>query len=605
MPLVAPAPRAHPPRSRGVWRERSTDSPHTRPVSLSHRALLIRGQPLDAPDARNTPLHMTPQFERMPGASQSRNNAGGFVFAVDDWTRLDRFLVLGAEGGSYYASERQLTIQNAEAVRRCLDADGARAVARIVAISEEGRAIKNDQAVFALAMAASVGSPVTRALALKALPRVCRIGTHLFQFAEAVESFRGWGRALRRAVGDWYTERPARELAFQLSKYQQRGGWSHRDLLRLCHVRMAGPSNEALGWAVGKGISPDALDIRSPLLAIAAFEAAKTADTQAEILYLIHEFGLPRECVPTWWLTRPDVWEALLATMPLGALVRNLATMTRVGLLSPGSAAVVRVVSALADTKRLKRSRLHPIALLSALRTYASGRGARGRGYWRPVAAIVDALEVAFHAAFRNMEATGKRWLLALDVSGSMACGEISGIPGLTPRDAATAMALVTAATEANHHIIGFTGRGFSPYPPDYARSEAWRPHPEYRYGVEPLSIGPHQRLAEAIRVVNGLPMGPTDCSLPMLYALERGIPVDVFAVYTDNETWHGAIHPVQALRLYRDRMGIAAKLVVVGMVSSGFSIADPDDAGMMDVIGFDAAVPRLMSQFVVSDRAT
>jgi hypothetical protein len=45
-----------------------------------------------------------------------------------------------------------------------------------------------------------------------------------------------------------------------------------------------------------------------------------------------------------------------------------------------------------------------------------------------------------------------------------------------------------------------------------------------------------------------------------------------------------------QALRQYREATGIPAKLVVVAMASNGFSIADPNDAGMLDVVGFDAA---------------
>ena len=69
--------------------------------------------------------------------------------------------------------------------------------------------------------------------------------------------------------------------------------------------------------------------------------------------------------------------------------------------------------------------------------------------------------------------------------------------------------------------------------------------------------------------------------------------------VLTDSETWAGNIHPVEALRQYRRQSGIPAKLVVVGMVSNGFSIADPDDAGMMDVVGFDSAVPELITDFV------
>ena len=84
-----------------------------------------------------------------------------------------------------------------------------------------------------------------------------------------------------------------------------------------------------------------------------------------------------------------------------------------------------------------------------------------------------------------------------------------------------------------------------------------------------------------------------------MLYALDRGLEVDAFVVYTDSETWAGKIHPVQALRDYRRKTGIAAKLVVVGMVSNGFSIADPDDAGMLDVVGFDAAAPAVLADFI------
>ena len=44
----------------------------------------------------------------IPGAGQIANSAGGYAWAVDDWVRLDRFLVLGSEGGTYYIGERDL-----------------------------------------------------------------------------------------------------------------------------------------------------------------------------------------------------------------------------------------------------------------------------------------------------------------------------------------------------------------------------------------------------------------------------------------------------------------------------------------------------------------
>ncbi|MBI4493063.1 MAG: TROVE domain-containing protein [Chloroflexi bacterium] len=517
----------------------------------------------------------TPQWEPIPGSSQVPNSAGGYAWPVDDWVRLDRFLVLGSEGGSYYATERALTVDNAQAVLRAIQADGPRAVARIAEVSEAGRAPKNDPAIFALALAASHGDPATRQAAFEALPRVCRIGTHLLHFAGYVEGFRGWGRGLRKAIAAWYAQ-PAERLAYQAVKYQARDGWSHRDLLRLAHPKASTPQHQDLyswmvrGWEwVGDEPHPD-----PALRLIWAWERAKRASSRQEIVRLIREHRLPREAVPTEYLAEAEVWEALLQDMPMAALIRNLATMTRVGLLAPSGEATARVVAQLGDAQRLRAARVHPIAVLAALKTYAQGHGERGKQKWEPVPAVVDALDAAFYTSFGNVEPTGKRWLLGLDVSGSMTCGQVAGVPGLTPRVASAAMALITAATEQERTFLGFC------------------------HELVPLAISPRQRLDDVLKATDGLPFGGTDCALPMLWATQRKVEVDVFVVYTDSETWFGKVHPVQALRQYRQRLGIPAKLIVIGMVSNAFSIADPDDAGMLDVVGFDTAAPNLMADF-------
>jgi 60 kDa SS-A/Ro ribonucleoprotein len=294
----------------------------------------------------------------------------------------------------------------------------------------------------------------------------------------------------------------------------------------------------------------------------------------AEAAALIRAHDLPREAVPTALLNDPAVWQALLERMPLTALVRSLAKLTAVGVLRPLGDGLPLVLSALGDADRIARARLHPLAILLALRTYAQGRGDRGRLQWEPVQKVIDALNAAFYTAFRVVEPTGKRLLLALDVSGSMAGGRVAG-SSLTPREASAAMALMTAATEPRTHIVGFTR------------------------GMVPLPLSPSMRLDDAVRTVSDLPFDGTDAAQPMLYALARGISADAFVVYTDSETWAGAIHPVQALRQYRERTGIAAKLVVVGLVSNGFSIADPNDAGMLDVVGFDTAAPAAIADFI------
>lgn len=518
----------------------------------------------------------TPQSQAIPGTAQVANSAGGFAFAVDDWTRLSRFLILGSEGGSYYATERTLTLENAEAVKRCIEADGPRVVREIVAVSESGHAPKNDPALFALAMTTAFGDEAARRAAFAALPSVARTGTHVFHFAAFVDGMRGWGRGLRQAVGRWYSEKPAEKLAYQAVKYGQRDGWAHRDLLRLSHPKPPSESHFTLfhyltqGWpGVGDDPHPDVA-----LRLVWAAEWVKRAESVSEVVRLIADFGLPREAVPTQWLVESSVWDALLPEMPMTALIRNLATLTRVGLLAPGSEATCCVVAQLADEKRLRAARVHPIAVLSALKTYAQGHGERGGNFWSPVSQIVDALDSAFYASFGNVESTGRRWVLALDVSGSMAGPPIAGVPGLTPRVASAALALVTAAVEPSHSIVAFS-------------------HEMVR-----VALSPRQRLDDVLKTTDALPFGATDCALPMLWASKNNIEADAFVVYTDSETWHGNIHPVQALREYRQKTGIGAKLIVCGMTSSGFSIADPDDGGMLDVVGFDTATPQVIGDF-------
>jgi 60 kDa SS-A/Ro ribonucleoprotein len=116
--------------------------------------------------------------------------------------------------------------------------------------------------------------------------------------------------------------------------------------------------------------------------------------------------------------------------------------------------------------------------------------------------------------------------------------------------------------------------------------------------GLTPLTISPRQRLTDAVRAVSGLPFGATDCALPMLYARAQKLEIDTFVIYTDSETWWGEVHPAQALAEYRACSGIDASLVVVGMVANEFLIADPDDAGQLDVVGFDTATPQLIAEF-------
>jgi 60 kDa SS-A/Ro ribonucleoprotein len=512
-----------------------------------------------------------PQSQAIPGKKQVKNSAGGFSFPVDQWMKLDRFLILGSEGGSYYASEKTLTVKNADNVKDCIAADGERTVRRIVEISRDGRAPKNDPALFALAMATKFGNEATRKAAFAALPHVARIGTHLFHFAEYRQAFGGWGRGTTRAVANWYIQRPLQDLALQLAKYQSRDGWAHSDLLRLAHPKSDDAAfNDAVKWALGKE------GHKTENTWLVAVDQMKRTEKAGDAVKLISEHNLPREVVPTQLLANAEVWRALYERMPMTALIRNLGNMSKVGLITPNSVFAKDVAGRLTDAEQLKKARVHPLQVLMAMATYSQGHGMKGKGEWTPARAVTDALGEAFYLAFKNVVPMGKRIVIGLDISGSMSQGDVAGTP-LTPRDASCAMCLVTARVEKDYEIMAFTT------------------------AFEPTTLTGKTTLVDAIKESERLSqkMGGTDCSLPMTWALKNKVDADAFLVYTDSETWAGHIHPTQALQKYREARGIPAKLVVVGLVANEFSVADPDDGGMMDVVGFDTAAPALISDFV------
>jgi 60 kDa SS-A/Ro ribonucleoprotein len=507
----------------------------------------------------------TPQSEPIFGKPMVKNAAGGYVFEVDDWQRLRRFLILGCEGGSYYESERKLMLENAACVQRCLAADGPRTLQMIVEVSDQGLAPKNDAAIFALAMATHFGNEETRRAAYAALPQVCRIGTHLFQFVEAREAIGGgWGKGLRRAVERWYDRD---DLVLQALKYQQRGGWSHRDVLRLAHPEL--PTRAKVLDAICR---PDKWPEVQDRLAEGYVQLQK-ATTAKEAARIITEYGCPREFVPTQFLTEPAVWAALLPHMPMTALVRNLGNLSKSGLLVPLSEATKTVQAKLTDAVLVKRSRLHPFAVLLAAKTYAQGHGMKGGGTWTVVPQVVTALDETFELAFQNVEPTGKRFVLGVDVSASMG-GSLGGSP-LSAAEAAAAMALVTARTEPNYFIMGFSTE------------------------FKDLGITAKDTLPTVLRKTRDQNFGGTDTAVAIQWALRQKIEVDVFEILTDNETWAGDVHTCKAIENYRRQTGILAKLAVVGFTATQRSVADRADLNSMDFVGMDASLPVALRAFV------
>jgi 60 kDa SS-A/Ro ribonucleoprotein len=510
--------------------------------------------------------------------AQVPNNAGGYTFTVTPEQRLLRFLILGTEGGTYYQGEKDITKQNYESIKALIRSEFGTSVPQMTAIvSQENRAPKNEPAIMTLAACTVFGDDGVRKLAYSLLPNVCRIPTHLFHFMSYRKAMKGnntglGSRASRRAVAQWYANRTTQNLVYTTAKYQQRDGWSNADLFRIARPKVAETTwNEAAKCVLSKGD-------RSQIPLLAAIDEVHTDGLPlSRGLELIKQHNLSHEMLPSGVLKMPEVWEAMLDSgIGYTALIRNLGRMSAIKLLDQGSAAAKRVQTLLSDTAALKKARVHPLAILQAGAIYESGKGIKGDLTWMTNQRIVDALNDAFYAAFDHVPATGKRFYLGVDVSGSMSWGAVAGMAPITPAIGAAVMALLTMRRESGSMVYGFSNK------------------------LVEVPISPKQRLDAVIKTMQKIPMGGTDCAAPMVHALKEKIPVDTFVVYTDNETWAGSVHPHVALQQYRQKMGINAKLIVCGMTATEFTIADPSDFNMLDVVGFDSNTPQAISEFAL-----
>jgi 60 kDa SS-A/Ro ribonucleoprotein len=526
-------------------------------------------------------VNVTPQTVKAK-PEQVKNNAGGFVFQVSDEQRLERFLINGTDGGTFYASEQKITQENVDFVTDMILANEAKVLETLVDVSVNGRAYKQSPTLFTLALVIANGT--NKRAAKEAFNKVVRTGTHLYEIVDYMNSLSGWGRAKRDIVASWF-DKDADKLAYQAVKYRQRNGWTMRDVMRKSHPK--GVNTSVVDFVLGK---PH--ESQDDLRVIYGFKEMQKANSVEDVHAVLRDFEmLSWETIPTQFLTDVSVWKRLFANGQLRgqAAVRNVTRLARIGAFKDMMFAS-SYANQLMNEEMIRQSRLHPINFLNAAVVHKDGqmKDVKQYGYtrrervknWDTSGVILDALNEGFHRSFKFVEPANKRTMLAVDVSGSMSAPAL-GLD-LSCAQIAGAMAMTIARTEPAHVIRGFT-------------STDWRSRNNM---LTDLGITARTDLATAMRKVQDRNFGSTDCSLPMQWALKEGVEVDTFVVITDNETYAGQIHPFQALKKYRKETGIDARLAVLGVASNGFTIADASDSGMMDFVGFDSNAPRALADF-------
>ncbi len=184
--------------------------------------------------------------------NQVLNDAGGYVWKLPTLEHVNRYLVLGGakDMGNYYRQSSDVNLECALSVLKMIrDPDASQFVqlcALLKAVSVGGRAPKQEPVLLSLAAAIVFAkNPAEKQIAFDTMKDCVRIPTHMFMLAGFVRDLsmskpenkgKGWGAGFRRAISQYYTSRNGRDLAFQMTKYQNREGWTHADIIRMIHI---------------------------------------------------------------------------------------------------------------------------------------------------------------------------------------------------------------------------------------------------------------------------------------------------------------------------------------------------------------------------------
>lgn len=496
-----------------------------------------------------------------------KNNAGGYGFKVDAQALLERFLLIGSEGGTYYVKEQELTEENAKSIIELIKLKGNLVLTTLLRFAKERSAPKPDAGIFVLALICTYGSQEVKNAAYKAIPTVCNTATHLFQFVANVKDLRGWSRGLRRGVANWYLEKPAVKLAYQLVKYRSRVGFTHKDVLRLSHPRTNNPElNELFQYAIGK-------TKESGISIINAYEKAQAAESPDTLAALIEESNLSWEMIPTEHLNDKKVLSALVENMPISALLRSLNRFSSADLTHGNTAVTKKIVSLLTDEILIAGARVHPLNVVNSMATYASGRGVLGGKTWDVNQNIVDALHKTFDLAVKSIESTGKNILVGVDVSGSMNTS-VGGMQ-LQASQIGNLLAYTLLRSEPNAEVVLFDTE------------------------LRPLPYGRRHSLDQVLKMSFG--GGGTDCAQPILHALRTKNKYDAIVILTDSETWAGTIHGAEALVEYRRKVNPNVKVIEVAMTATPSTTFPSNDKNLLRVVGFDASVIDVINSYLKS----
>ncbi|XP_052789326.1 RNA-binding protein RO60-like isoform X2 [Mya arenaria] len=569
--------------------------------------------------------------------------------------KLIRFLKTGTERNFFLPGKNKSFRYLGNVVCTMMnDGEGQRVVECIKRVHADKLYHKREPLLFILAQSCHAGAnDAVKKAAYDLVNEVCANPVDLFTWLKHIkicsQFTKGWGSGLRRTVNNWYNSRDPKQIAEFVTRYTHVERWSHKDVFRLSHIK---PKNDGLAFIVkvvckglktAKEATPDPAPPVAKLVAyFDAVEYVKHSTDGFAAAMKLEEYELHKEYVPMALLSSKEIWNSLLLNMTVKDVMTSLPALGRRAYLTMPARGtdgdpVVReirhkVLTHLQDMESLESEQISPFFIYIAIRNYVrvfsdvkkhGGKG--GKALKREHAAtnedqqpqskkkkkkkgkkqdkgqgegvnkeetdenkatekakrnnpdIYEALHKAFRAAVeKNTPTTGKSYLLALKASSSEFQKGIRGTPSISAIEVMALMATILKKKESSVDLGFFTAS-----------------LTQMKYPAEMENI--IQDIG--LMAVPDLTLA-CDPASPVTWALEKKRKYDVILVMSDGHETEGETSPGSSLVEYRQKMKLPnTKMVICGLASPKLEFAT--EPGMLDIGGFDATVPKIISEFV------
>jgi len=478
----------------------------------------------------------TPIPSRPKATEVNRDGYASFTMPIEEQTL--QTLLCNTFGNTFYADQKQLIKESEQVFTKMLAKDPYFFANALVFARNEG--FMRSQPVFGLAMLAEVNTGLFKV----AFDHVILTPKDLSDFMAVVESrHKGsqGGRAIKTAVGDWLSKNFGKESTsgeYWAVKYgsENKSGYSLKDLIITTHP--SGVRADIAKWLLNKPFKIS--EKTSPKLYW--YEKLKAATKVAEKVEAIENGNLPHEVASTFAGDSKTVWGAIFPNLPPFALLRNINTLDRKGVLDDFKK---EIKDKLSDGDRLRRSKILPFRFYEAYKVINKE--------WAK-----NLMAEAIDATFENIPDFVGKTAVVLDVSGSMD----------SFLDIASLFAVCAARKGGVNKITLFD-------------TSAWG-----------MTVDPNKSILTVAQSIHT--HGGTDIGAPMRFLTTQGEAYDNIVLITDEQQNTGS--PLYSeFERYRKALNKEVKLFVVD-VSAYRNAVTPPKGNIFYIFGWSDQVMNYIS---------